>query len=175
MRIEKKHYDAFNFWFGCTQEGDGVTEALNRTAVEFDVSERTIRRWYSDMDWSGLSDRRLRDIQREVERRDNRTFAQNQKKYLDIFHRLLYDYVEDGLPAKIESIKDLEIVVKNSLLLQNQPTENVQQKTEHSGEVRVESEPLFNRELMEEILEQESGSSDDVELLDGSDEDVLEE
>ena len=155
MRIEQKHYDAFNFWFSCTQEGNTTTEALDRTAEEFGVHPRTARKWYDDMGWKKMASKRMKQIQRELEKRDNRTFAQNQKKYLDILHRLLYDYVEDGLPAKIETVKDLEIVIKNSLLLQNQPTENINQKTTHSGELSVEHEPLFNRQLMEEILEQE--------------------
>lgn len=161
MRIEQKHYNAFNFWFSCTQEGDTTTQALDRTAEEFGVHPRTARKWYDEMGWKKMGQKRMRQIQRELEKRDNRTFAQNQKKYLDILHRLLYDYVEDGLPAKIETVKDLEIVIKNSLLLQNQPTENVKQDTTHSGEISVESEPLFNRDLMEKILEQENMDDND--------------
>ena len=107
--------DAFNFWFSCTQEGDTTTRALERTAEEFGVHERTARKWYDEMGWKKMGQKRMKQIQRELEKRDNRTFAQNQKKYLDILHRLLYDYVEDGLPAKIETVKDLEIVIKNSL------------------------------------------------------------
>lgn len=170
MIIKKKHYDAFNFWFACTQDGDNIRESLEKTADEFGVSFSAVRKWYDAMDWQGESQRRLREIQKEVERRENRTIAQNQKKYLDILHRLLYDYVEEGLPAKIESVKDLEIVIKNSLLLQDAPTENVKQRTEHSGEVEVRA-PLFDRSKMEAILEQELSDNDD----DGVDATVVDE
>ena len=157
MRIEQKHYDAFNYWFTCTQEGDTTTRALERTAEEYDCTSRTVRKWYDDMGWKEMAQKRMKQIQREVERKQNRTFAQNQKKYLDILHRLLYEYVEDGLPAKIETVKDLEIVIKNSLLLQDAPTENVKQKTEHTGEIEVKA-PLFDKSRMEEILLKEEKS-----------------
>ena len=164
MRIEQKHYDAFNFWFSCTQEGDTTTQALERTAEEYGVTSRTTRKWYDDMGWKKMAQKRMKQIQREVERRENRTFAQNQKKYQDILHRLLYEYVEDGLPAKIETVKDLEIVIKNSLLLQDAPTENVKQETKHSGEVEV-STPLFDKNRMEDILKQEKENDKSEEEL----------
>lgn len=164
MRIEKKHYDAFNYWFSCTQEGDTTTDALERTAEEFGVCSRTARKWYDDMGWKQMGQKRMKQIQKELEKKENRTFAQNQKKYLDILHRLLYEYVEDGLPAKIESVKDLEIVIKNSLLLQDAPTENVKQKTEHTGEVEVKA-PLFDKSKMEAILEKEEQSKKEHENI----------
>lgn len=157
MRVTKKHYDAFNYWFGCTQEGLTTTESVEATAEHFDLSPHTIWKWYYGMDWKSDAERRLKDIQRELEKRDNRTFAQNQKKYLDILHRLLYEYVEDGLPAKIESVKDLEIVIKNSLLLQDRPTENVKSENDnrHSASMDVQATPLFDRERMKQIISQE--------------------
>ena len=157
MRIEKKHYDAFNYWFSLTQEDMTTSDAVFKTADHMGVTVRTVWKWYERMDWQKEAQRRRKEIQREVERKENHTFAQNQKKYLDILHRLLYDYVEDGLPAKIESVKDLEIVIKNSLLLQDAPTENVKQETEHKGSVEVAT-PLFDRNKMEEILAKEEKS-----------------
>lgn len=157
MIIEKKHYDAFNYWFSLTQEGYKITPAIEKTAEEFGVVDRTVRKWYDEMGWKEMQQKRMKQIQKELEKKENRTFAQNQKKYLDILHRLLYEYVEDGLPAKIDSIKDLEIVIKNSLLLQDKPTENIQQKTEHTGEVEVKT-PLFDRSKMEAIIERERKS-----------------
>lgn len=154
MILQKKHYDAFNYWFSCTQEGDTTTDAVKKTSDFMGVSTVTIWNWYNEMNWQEEAQRRLKQIQKELEKRENRTFAQNQKKYLDILHRLLYEYVEDGLPAKIESVKDLEIVIKNSLLLQDAPTENVKQKTEHTGNLEVTA-PLFDKSKMEEILRQE--------------------
>ena len=154
--IQQKHYDAFNFWFSCTQEGDSIGEAIHKTAEKYGMTDAGIRRWYDKMDWRTMSKKRLAHIQKELERQQNRDYARNKRKYLDIFHRLLYEYVEDGLPAKIESINDLEKVVKNSLLLQDQPTEKVSNETKVSGELEVEhTEPLFNKERMKQILEKE--------------------
>ena len=154
MLIEKRHYDAFNYWFSLTQEGYKIGQAIELTAEEFGVVDRTVRKWYDEMGWKEMGEKRMLEIQRMVEKKENRTFAQNQKKYLDILHRLLYEYVEDGLPAKIESIRDLEVVIKNSLLLQDRPTENIQQKTEHTGEVEIK-QPLFDKNKMEAIIERE--------------------
>lgn len=162
MRVTKKHYDAFNYWFGCTQEGLNTTESVEATAEHFDMSPHTVWKWYYGMDWKSDAQRRMREIQKELERRDNRTFAQNQKKYLDILHRLLYEYVEDGLPAKIESVKDLEIVIKNSLLLQDHPTENIKSENDtiHGGSVGVEAQGLFDRDKMKQIISQEKENSE---------------
>ena len=154
--IQQKHYDAFNLWFSYTQEGDSIGEAIHKVALEYGMTDAGVRRWYDKMDWKTLSKKRLAHIQKELERQQNRDYARNKRKYLDIFHRLLYEYVEDGLPAKIESINDLEKVVKNSLLLQDQPTEKVANETRVSGELEVEhTEPLFNKERMKQILEKE--------------------
>lgn len=157
--VQQKHYDAFNYWFSCTQEGDGIGEAIHKTALKYGMTDNGVRKWYEKMDWKGMSRKRLAQIQKELERQQNRDYARNKRKYLDIFHRLLYEYVEDGLPAKIESINDLEKVVKNSLLLQDQPTEKVANETRVSGELEVEhTEPLFDRERMQKILEREKQS-----------------
>ena len=157
MDIEPKHYDAFNYYFSRKQEGDSNAEAMRQTAKEFNVSFRTIENWYYNMNWKQKSAQRTEQIQKEVERMENNTFAKNKKKYLDIYHRILYEFVEDGLPAKIESIRDLETVIKNSLLLQDAPTEVTKTETEHSGKVEVAT-PLFDRAKMEKILEQEKQS-----------------
>ena len=159
MDIEPKHYDAFNYYFSCKQNGDSNSEAIRKTAKEFDVSTRTIENWYYNMNWKQKSAHRTEQIQKEVERMENTTFAKNKKKYLDIYHRVLYEYVQDGLPAKIESIKDLEIVIKNSMLLQDAPTEVIKTETEHTGKVEVTT-PLFDRAKMEKILEQEKQSKE---------------
>ena len=155
----QRHYDAFNYFFNLTQKGYGTTEALKLTAEHVGIGIRRMWIWYDDLDWKNKRLKRLEDIQKEYEKRENRELAKNQKRYLDILHKLLYNYVEDGLPAGIESVRDLETVIKTSLLLQNAPTEVT--STESKSEVKVESDSLdglFDKDLMRKILDEEDMS-----------------
>lgn len=154
VQPQRKHYDAFNYWFNLTQKGYSTTEAIELTADWVGIGVRRMWIWYKDLDWKGKSQQRMRDIQKEYEKKENRTLAKNKKKYLDICHKLLYDYVENGLPTEVESVKDLETLIKTCLILQDAPSKVVKQDQDVNVEV-ADNSNLFDKDLMAKIIEQE--------------------
>lgn len=159
MNIQKKHYDAYNYWFNLTEKGYKTVEAMELTAEEFGVTLRCIQNWASEMEWQKEAMDRRKDIQKKVEKKANQTLANNRKKYLDIIHRVLYDYVRNDLKdARIESMKDLEIAIKTGLLLQDAPTDVVKQDNTNLN-YEVDASDLFDKNKMREILEKEEASN----------------
>ena len=65
------------------------------------------------------------------------------------------DYIKKGFPAEIETIKDLEKVIKTCLVLQNAPSDVIKNDTVN---VNVNAESLFDEKLMKQIVEEEEES-----------------
>lgn len=152
MREQRKHIDAFNYWFSLTEKGYSVTQAIEVTAEHCRVNVRTAWKWHDWFDWKNRADERRKEIQREMEKRDNQTLAENRANYLKILHKLLDDYIKDGFPAQIESVRDLETVIKNCLVLQNAPSDVI--KNDNTN-INIDAESLFDEDLMRKIAEQE--------------------
>lgn len=153
VQPQKKHYDAFNYWFNLTQKGYSTSEAIEMTAEWIGIGTRRMWVWYKDLEWKQKSQKRMADIQKELEKKENKTLAKNKKKYLDICHKLLYNYVEKGLIADIESVKDLETIIKTCLVLQDAPSTVVKQDAK--VDMEVDKSQLFDKNLMEKILKEE--------------------
>lgn len=152
VRETSKHINAYHYWFNLTEKGYDSTKALELTAKEFDVTDRAVRYWHYSFQWEERAKIRRKEIMKEVEKQENRTLAENRVSYLKILHKLLDDYIQEGLPAQIESIKDLDLVIKNCLLLQDSPTERV--KNDNIN-INVDAEDLFDEDLMRQIIEEE--------------------
>ena len=140
------------YWFALTEKGHSTTQAIEVTAEHCRVNIRTVWKWHDWFDWKSRADERRQEIQREMEKKDNQTLAENRANYLKILHKLLDDYIKDGFPAQIESVKDLETVIKNCLVLQNAPSEVV--KNDNTN-INVNADSLFDEDLMRKIAEQE--------------------
>lgn len=153
VQPQKKHYDAFNYWFNLTQKGYSTTEAIEMTAEWIGIGKRRMWVWYKDLEWKQKAEKRMVEIQKELEKKENKTLANNKKKYLDICHKLLYNYVEQGLVANIESVKDLETIIKTCLVLQDAPSTVVKNDTE--VQMELDNNNLFDKKLMEKILKEE--------------------
>ena len=97
-------------------------KSINMVAEEYDYTPRQVWKWYKWFDWKHREQERNKEIQRIIENKHNQIIAKNKSNYLTITHTLLEDYINEGIPAKISTIKDLETVVKLSLLLQGEPT-----------------------------------------------------
>ena len=87
-----------------------------------------------------------------MEIKSNKDFAENRLKYLNINHKLLDTFVKNDFPVEIESIKDLDIVIKNCLVLQEQPTDI--QKTSNVN-INTSMDKYFDDELLDEILNED--------------------
>lgn len=155
---QRTHLDAFNYWFSLTEKGYTTTQAVEVTAEHCSVNLRTIWKWHDAFDWKVRAEQRRKEIQKELEKKDNQTLADNKANYLKILHKILDDYIKDGFPVGIESVKDLETVLKTCLVLQNAPSEVV--KNDNTN-VNIDAESLFDEDLMRQISEQEEQYTDE--------------
>lgn len=152
MREKRKHLDAFSYWFALTEKGHTISKAVEATAEHMGVHPRSVWKWYDEFGWDEKATKKRADIQKRIEEKENETLAQNKANYLKILHKLLDDYIKKDFPIQIESVKDLETVIKNCLVLQDAPSEVT--KTDNLN-VNVDAESLFDEGLMKRITEQE--------------------
>lgn len=152
MLEKRKHMDAFSYWFALTEKGHSVSEAAQATAEHCGVNERTIWAWHEEFDWKQRAIEKRAEINKYIEEQENQTLAENRSNYLKILHKLLDNYIKDGFPVQIETVKDLETVIKNCLVLQDAPTEVVKNNT---TQINVDAESLFDEDLMMRITKQE--------------------
>lgn len=152
MKEKPKHIDAFQFWFGLTEKGYSTTDSVKTTAKHCGVIPRTIWKWYKEFGWEDRADKKRLQILAEVEKRENKTLVENRLNYLKILHKILDQFIKDGFPVKIESMKDLDIIIKNCLVLQDAPSEVIKQDTVN---LHVGAESLFDDELMRKIIKEE--------------------
>lgn len=165
MREQRKHMDAFSYWFALTEKGHTISESVNATAEHCGVNVRTVWVWYDEFDWDARAKLKREDINRRMEEEENKTLAENRANYLKILHKLLDDFIKNGFPVQIETVKDVETVIKNCLVLQDAPTDVIKNNT---TQINVNAESLFDEGLMMKIVQQE-------ELLEEEEEDKDEE
>lgn len=152
MKEKPKHIDAFRYFFALTEKGHSTTDAIPVTAEHCGVKPRTVWRWYNEFGWESRADHKRAKIIAEVEKKENKTLAQNRINYLNILHKLLDDLIKADFPVKIGSIKDIDTVVKLCLLLQEAPTEVTKTNNET---LLINASDFFDEELIDKIIEEE--------------------
>ena len=167
MREQRKHMDAFSYWFALTEKGHTISESVNATAEHCGVSVRSVWVWYDEFDWDERARLKREDINRRIEEQENQTLAENRANYLKILHKLLDDYIKDGFPVQIETVKDLETVIRNCLVLQDAPTDVIKNNT---TQINVDAEQLFDENLMRKITQQEELLEEEEEEENGDEE-----
>lgn len=155
--------DAFSYWFALTEKGHTTSESVQATAEHMGVNVRSVWKWYDNFDWKDRAEKKRADINRKMEEQENKTLAENRANYLKILHKLLDNYIKDGFPVQIETVKDLETVIKNCLVLQDAPTDVIKNNT---TQINVDAESLFDENLMRKIAEQEEEVDEDEEESD---------
>lgn len=151
MKERQKHIEAFQYFFTLLEKGHTPTDSVKTTAEHCGVIPRTVWKWYKEFDWDGRAEIKRKKIVEEMEKEEIKTLAQNRLNYLNILHKLLDDLIKEGFPIKIESIKDLDLVYKNCLLLQNAPTE-VTKNSNVNVNMGVEE---FDEDLIDKIIAEE--------------------
>ena len=134
MKEAQKHIDAFELYFQSIQSGMSVNESILSVQKQCTVSERTVWRWHSAFDWSGRTALRSKEINKKVEQKTNSTIVANKARYLRIYHSLLDD-LERRADVTIKNVNDLQMVVKGTLLLQDEPTENIKENVNINAEL----------------------------------------
>ena len=152
MKEKRKHMDAFSYWFNLTEKGYLTSTAIQVTAEHCKVNPRTMWEWYSVFNWDERAMVKRKEINKKMEEQENQTLADNRANYLKILHKLLDDYIKADFPVQIETVKDLETVIKNCLVLQDAPTEVVKN---NNTNINVDAETLFDEGLMMKIVQQE--------------------
>jgi hypothetical protein len=152
MEETQKHKEAFEHFYLKLHEQLSVKDSIISVAETFKVTERTVWSWKKKLKWEDKIAVRDAEIQEGLEEKTNTTIIDNKAKYLGMLHSSLNKYVEEintgeREPLPIESTTDLVRLIRESLLIQNQPTEIQKQdgsmKHEISGNVKTEN--VFTR------------------------------
>ena len=152
MKEQPKHIDAFTYFFALTEKGYSITDSVKTTADHCNVTIRTLWKWYKEFHWEEKADKKRAKIIKEKEKKEIKTLAENRATYLNIVHKELDYLLKDDFPARIESVNDLDKIIKLALLLQNAPTEVTKNDNVNYN---IEAESLFDEEKMRKILLEE--------------------
>ena len=154
MKEQKKHLDAFSYFFNLLEKGYTLTDSIGLTGEHCNVTERAVWNWYSEFEWENKTNIKRAKILEKMEEEENKTLAQNRLNYLKIMHKLLDNFIQDDFPVDISNVRDLETVIRNCLVLQEAPTEYTKNMNTN---IDIEANNLFDEEKMRKILEEEKG------------------
>ncbi len=144
--------EAFEFYYSLQESRN-----FGRVAGQFRRSIRTIELWSSAFNWQERVMERDRKIAEEVERRTIRDIAETKANYRKIIKIAVKNFVdmltatnEQGNPVlKINTIADLEKLVKLDMLLMGEYTEI----TKAQNETVIHPLSSEDREALKELVE----------------------
>lgn len=157
MEQEQIHLDAFETYFGYKQENLTTNKSINLIAEKYGYTPRTIWKWYKEFKWKEEEQKRRQELNEIIIRKHNNEIIKNKSNYLKLAHKLLDNFIEDDFPTEIESVRDLETVIKLCLLLQEEATE-ISKGEQVQVDLTEQVNKLFDEDKMREILEQEQDS-----------------
>lgn len=153
MKEQPKHIDAFHYFFALTEKGYSITDSVETTADHCNVTPRTLWNWYKKFHWEEKADKKRAKIIKEMEKKENKTLAENKAAYLNIVHKVMDNAIKKNLKdTEINSVSDLDKTIKLALLLQNAPTEVTKNDNVNYN---IAAESLFDDEKMRKILLEE--------------------
>ena len=88
MKEQRKHMDAFSYWFALTEKGHLTSKAVKATAEHCGVNVRSVWKWYDEFNWDERAIQKRKDINKKMEEQENYTLAENKANYLKILHKL---------------------------------------------------------------------------------------
>ena len=111
---------------------DSKSEAVARVASECGRSESTIWEWKKKFNWDERESVRAAEVNRKTEERLNEQLADFKAQYLKLLNDLIFEVLEkrqsgSGEALRVNSIPDLERVIKLALLIQGESTERVEE------------------------------------------------
>lgn len=154
MKESQKHLDAFELYFKFIQSNKTKSESIIGVSSEYNIATSTVWRWNKLFDWDGRTAIRSKEIQKQVEKRTNRTIVENKASYLSIIHNIFGKYTHDVKnnlrePLEITNMYELERGIKTALLLQEEPTEHFKEESniQHTTDPLTEIEEEIKKEL----------------------------
>lgn len=148
------HLDAFESFLEFRLNNQTINKSINLVAEKYDYANRTVWKWYKWFDWKHREKQRRAEIHEITVRKHNQEIAKNKSNYLKVAHKLLDNFINDGFPTEIGSVRDLETTIKLCLLLQEEATE-ISKGEQVNVDLTEQVNNLFDKDKMKLILEQE--------------------
>lgn len=128
MKETLKQKEAFELYYSL-----GDKRSLMSVACQCGVSERTVARWSKLFNWQERVEQRDIENARRLEEKTNETVVATKANYRKIIKAAIGRWVKrfQGGEIDVESVWDLERLVKLDLLLMGEPTD----RSEHESRV----------------------------------------
>ena len=116
-----RHREAFEYYYGL-----GQSRSLVAVASQFNVSERTVARWSKNFAWQERIEQRDIENAKHLEKKTNEVVVNEKANYRKIIKAAIGDFVRRMASGDVtvNSVSDLERLVKLDLLLMGEATEN---------------------------------------------------
>ncbi|WP_455920510.1 hypothetical protein [Priestia megaterium] len=151
MKETLKHKEAFEYYYSL-----GEKRTYQKVADQFDTSKTTVYKWSTNFGWIERVAQRDIDVAKKLEKKTNNTVADEKARYRTIIKGAIADFAKrlQDKEIVVDSVLDLERLVKLDLLLMGEPNERVEEKgeTKHEYNIRqqIETDPE-SRELFKEL------------------------
>lgn len=128
MKETLKHKEAFEYYYGL-----GDQRSYPAVARKFTVSVTSIKKWAKAFNWQERVEQRDIENARRLEEKTNETVVATKATYRKIIKAAIGRWVKrfQGGEIDVESVWDLERLVKLDLLLMGEPTD----RSEHESRV----------------------------------------
>lgn len=166
---------AFEYYYSL-----GDQRSIRKVAEYIGRAERTVQNWSDSFGWRERVAQRDREIAEEIARKNIKDIAESKQNYRKIIKMAVSRFVqsltetdEDGKPKlKIDSIADLERMIKLDLVLMGEVTEISKVQNENKGAGLTDADRELVRELAQAIIQdiQAANTADNEEVsADGGD------
>jgi hypothetical protein len=120
MKETLRHKEAFEFYYAA-----GQNRNLASVAVQYEVSEKSVATWSKTFDWQARIEQRDIENSKRLQKATDETVVSVKAKYRRIVGAAIGDFVSRFKAGQvaIESVSDLERLIKLDLLLMGEATE----------------------------------------------------
>ena len=130
MKEKIKHKEAFEFFLSIG--GMASDKNVRKVAENWQVSERTIWRWYKKYNWKERVEQRNIENGKKLEKKVDKAIVQSKANYRALISKVVKKFEEKlkGGKIRIERPEDLNVMAKLDLLLMGEAVENIDIKVE---------------------------------------------
>ena len=124
MKEKIKHKEAFEFFLSIG--GMASDKNVRKVAENWQVSERTIWRWYKKYNWKERVEQRNIENGKKLEQKVDKVIVQSKANYRALISKVVKKFEEKlkGGKIRIERPEDLNIMAKLDLLLMGENPED---------------------------------------------------
>lgn len=150
MKETLRHNEAFEFYYSL-----GENRSYLKVADKFDTSKTTVYKWAKQFNWNERVQQRDIEIAKKLEKKTNTTVTNEKARYRTIVKAAINDFAKRLHEEEIEvnSVLDLERLVKLDLLLMGEPTDRTEggeTKNEYNISQQIVEDPE-SRELFKQL------------------------